>query len=136
MAGSATETIGLSASAWPRARIGAFFDDPRVWATGATYPRTVRPTFGIFSIRYALARGDQSTRRMEWLAAGGYLRAALAVLGGTLSIHLQAGPQCTFVAVGVGMASLGCLALPGLILKTAVARSSPAHLMEASSPAE
>jgi hypothetical protein len=73
---------------------------------------------------------------MEWLAAGGYLRAALAVLGGTLSIHLQAGPQCTFVAVGVGMASLGCLALPGLILKTAVARSSPAHLMEASSPAE
>jgi Na+-driven multidrug efflux pump len=137
MAGLVTEAIGLAACAWPGAWIGAFSDDPRVLATGATYLRTVGPMFGFFGIGYALYCAGQGTGRMEWPVAGACLRAALAVFGGALSIHFGAAPQWTFVAVGVGMASFGCLALPGLILKSGFgARTSPARLTVASSPAE
>jgi putative MATE family efflux protein len=137
MAGLVTETIGLAASAWPNAWIGAFSDDPRVLATGATYLRTVGPMFGFFGVGYALYCAGQGTGRMEWPVAGACLRAALAVLGGALCLYVGAGPQWTFVAVGVGMASFGCLALPGLILKSGfAARRSPAHLTQASSPAK
>ena len=137
LAGLATETIGLAASSWPSLWIGAFSDDPRVLATGAAYLRTVGPTFGFFGIGYALYCAGQGTGQMEWPVAGACLRAALAVLGGALCIHLGAGPQWIFVAVSVGMASFGCLALPGLILKKGfVPRSTPGHLAQASSPAE
>jgi Na+-driven multidrug efflux pump len=134
MAGLATETIGLAASAWPNVWIGAFSDDPRVLATGASYLRTVGPLFGFFGIGYALYCAGQGTGRMEWPVAGACLRAALAILGGALCLHAGAGSQWIFVVIGVGMASFGCLALPGLILKRGfVAGSSPAHLMETSS---
>jgi putative MATE family efflux protein len=137
MAGLVTEAIGLAAFAWPGAWIGAFSDDPRVLATGSTYLRTVGPMFGFFGIGYALYCAGQGTDRMEWPVAGACLRAVLAVVGGALSIHFGAGPQWTFVAVGVGMASFGCLALPGLIRKSGFGpRTSPAHLTVASFPAE
>jgi putative MATE family efflux protein len=126
MAGLVTEAIGLAAFAWPGAWIGAFSDDPRVLATGSTYLRAVGPMFGFFGIGYALYCAGLGTGRMEWPVAA-CLRAALAVVGGALSIHFGAGPQWTFVVVGVGMASFGCLALPGLIRKSASAPEPRRH---------
>jgi putative MATE family efflux protein len=137
MAGLATEAIGLAASVWPNAWIGAFSDDTRVLATGATYLRTVGPMFGFFGIGYALYCVGQGTGQMHWPVAGACLRAAIAALGGALCLHLGAGPQWMFVAVSIGMASFGCLALPGLFLKRGFAhRNACGHLTRASSPAE
>jgi hypothetical protein len=66
MTGLATETVGLAASAWPSAWIGAFSDDPRGLATGATYLRTVAPIFGFFRIGYVLyCAGDGNAARVE-----------------------------------------------------------------------
>ena len=137
LAGLATETIGLAASFWPNLWISAFSDDPRVLATGAIYLRTVGPMFGFFGIGYALYCAGQGTGQMGWPVVGACLRAALAVLGGALCLHIEAGPQWIFVAVSVGMASFGCLALPGLILKKGfVARRTPGYLDQPWCPAE
>jgi hypothetical protein len=104
MTGLATETVGLAASAWPSAWIGAFSDDPRGLATGATYLRTVAPIFGFFRIGYALYCAGEGTDRMERRATGGCLRAALAVLGGALSVHVGAGrPKLTCTPDGSGI---------------------------------
>jgi hypothetical protein len=43
------------------------------------------------------------------------VRAALAVLGALSCLYVGAGVHSIFLAVAVGMASFGCLALPGLI---------------------
>lgn len=129
MAGLITEAIGLAASVWPYAWIGAFSDDPRVLATGAVYLRTVGPVFGFFGVGYALYCAGQGTGQMEWPVVGACLRAALAVLGGALCLQMGAGPQWIFVAVSVGMASFGCVALPGLILRKGFELRAPAaHL--------
>src|SRR5262249_50690742 len=132
-AGLVTEAIGLAASSWPSTWIEAFSSDPRVVAAGATYLRTVGPMFGFFGIGYALYCAGQGTGQMAWPVAGACLRAALAIVGGALCIHIGAGPQWVFVAVSIGMASFGCLALPGLILKNGFGlRNTLGHLSQAS----
>lgn len=137
MAALATETVGLAAAIWPRLWIGAFSDDPLVLATGATYLRTVGPMFGLFGVGYSLYCAGQGTGRMGWPAIAACVRAALAVLGGALCIYLGAGLQWIFVAVSVGMASFGCLALPGLIVKSGIVpRGKSGHPTQPSCPAE
>jgi Na+-driven multidrug efflux pump len=137
LAGLATEAIGLAAWVWPNAWIGAFSNDPGVLATGATYLRTVGPVFGFFGIGYALYCVGQGTGQMHWPVAGACLRAAIAALGGALCLHLGAGPQWMFVAVSVGMASFGGLALPGLFLKKGfLPRHACGQLTQVSSPPE
>jgi hypothetical protein len=101
--GLATEIVGLAASAWPSAWIGAFSDDPRGLATGATYLRTVAPIFGFFGIGYALYCAGEP--RAEWSGARpAPVCAPLAVLGGALSIHVGAGrPTLTCTPDGSGI---------------------------------
>jgi len=43
------------------------------------------------------------------------VRAAVAILGGLSCLHAEANVHWIFLSVAVGMASFGCLALPGLI---------------------
>jgi Na+-driven multidrug efflux pump len=137
LAGLVTEAVGLAASCWPSVWIEAFSDDPRALATGAIYLRTVGSMFGFFGVGYALYCAGQGTGQMGWPVAGACLRAALAIVGGALCIHIGAGPRWVFVAVSIAVASFGCLALPGLILKRGFGlRNTLGHLSQASSPAE
>jgi putative MATE family efflux protein len=115
LAGLTAETVGLVAAAWPDVWIGAFSTDPDVIAAGSDYVRTVGPTFGFFGIGYAMYCVGQGTGGMRWPVAGACVRAALAVSGGLACLRLQAGVHWIFLSVAVGMASFGCLALPGLI---------------------
>ena len=115
LAGLTAETIGLVAATWPYIWIGAFSRDAGVIAVGSDYLRTVGPMFGFFGVGYAMYCVGQGTGGMKWPVAGACVRAALAVLGGLTCLHLGLGVRWIFVAVAIGMASFGCLALPGLI---------------------
>jgi len=114
-AGLTAETIGLAAAIWPEVWIGAFSTDAGVIAIGSDYLRTVGPMFGFFGIGYAMYCVGQGTGGMRWPVAGACVRAAVAVSGGLSCLYLGAGVHWIFVAVAIGMASFGCLALPGLI---------------------
>ena len=115
MAGLTAEAIGLAAAIWPEVWIGAFSRDAGVISAGSDYLRTVGPMFGFFGIGYAMYCVGQGTGGMRWPFAGASVRAAVAILGGLSCLHVGAGVHWIFVAVAVGMASFGCLALPGLI---------------------
>jgi Na+-driven multidrug efflux pump len=115
LAGLTAEAIGLAAAIWPDVWIGAFSRDPGIIAIGSDYLRTVGPMFGFFGIGYAMYCVGQGTGGMRWPVAGACVRAVLAVLGALSCLHVGAGVHRIFLAVAVGMASFGCLALPGLI---------------------
>ena len=115
LAGLTAEAIGLAAAIWPEVWIGAFSRNSGVIAAGSDYLRTVGPMFGFFGVGYAMYCVGQGTGGMRWPVAGACVRAALAVLGGLSCLYVGAGVHWIFVAVAVGMASFGCLALPGLI---------------------
>jgi len=115
LAGLTAETIGLAAAIWPDVWIGAFSRDPGIVAIGSDYLRTVGPMFGFFGTGYAMYCVGQGTGEMRWPVAGACVRAALAVLGALSCLYVGAGVHSIFLAVAVGMASFGCLALPGLI---------------------
>jgi putative MATE family efflux protein len=118
LAGVAAEVIGLAGALWPHLWIGAFTDDPDVLAVGSRYLRIVGPTFGFFGIGYALYCVGQGTGYMRWPVMGACLRALIAVAGGALALRLGASIDFVFVAASLGMATFGCLALPGLILRS------------------
>jgi putative MATE family efflux protein len=115
LAGLTAEAVGLAAATWPDLWIGAFSTDARVIAAGSDYLRTVGPMFGLFGIGYAMYCVGQGTGGMRWPVAGACVRAALAVLGGLVCLHLGAGVHWIFLAVAAGMASFGALAVQGLI---------------------
>ena len=106
--------------------LGAFSRDPSVIAVGSEYLRTVGPFFGFFGMGYALYCAGQGTGRMGRPATGALVRAAIAVIGGALALHVGVGLDRFFLAAGVGMAAFGCLSLLGLILRVGyVSRSGP-----------
>jgi Na+-driven multidrug efflux pump len=111
------EAIGLTVACWPLVWLGAFSDDPSVLATGSAYLRTVGPFFGFFGVGYALYCAGQGTGRMGWSATGALVRAGIAIVGGGFALHLGGGLNGIFLAAGIGMATFGCLSLPGLILR-------------------
>jgi Na+-driven multidrug efflux pump len=111
------EAIGLTVACWPLVWLGAFSDDPSVLATGSAYLRTVGPFFGFFGIGYALYCAGQGTGRMGWPATGALVRAGIAIVGGGFALHLGGGLNGIFFAAGIGMATFGCLSLPGLLLR-------------------
>jgi Na+-driven multidrug efflux pump len=115
LVGLTAETIGLAAAIWPEVWVGGFSRDAGVIAIGSDYLRTVGPMFGFFGIGYAMYCVGQGTGGMRWPVAGACVRAAVAILGGLSCLHVGASVHWIFLSVAVGMASFGCLALPGLI---------------------
>jgi putative MATE family efflux protein len=111
------ETIGLAVACWPMVWLSAFSRDPSVLVTGSAYLRTVGPFFGFFGMGYALYCAGQGTGRMAWPAAGALVRAGIAIIGGVLALRVSGGLDGIFLAAGLGMATFGCLSLPGLILR-------------------
>ncbi len=111
------EAIGLTVACWPVVWLGAFSDDAAVIATGSLYLRTVGPFFGFFGVGYALYCAGQGTGRMGWPATGALVRAGIAIIGGGLALQVGGGLDGIFLAAGIGMATFGCLSLPGLVLR-------------------
>jgi len=119
-----TEAIGVSAALYPETWIGLFGGDPHVVSVGSDYLRTVGPFFGFFGIGYVLYSTGQATGHMALPVLGALVRAAVAIIGGYVLVRTEAPLQSNFVAVAVGMAAFGLIALPALIARIGYARGS------------
>lgn len=115
MACALTEMIGLAAAAFPELWIEMFSQDPTVLRIGTEYLQRVGPFFGFFGLGYVLYCAGQATGRMEASVLAALLRAAVAVLGGYAVVWLKADVTWNFIAVALGMAVFGLLAMPPLI---------------------
>jgi Na+-driven multidrug efflux pump len=118
IASALTESIGLTAAAFPQQWIGLFSQDPSVLQVGAEYLHRVGPFFGFFGLGYVLYCVGQGTRQMEASVIAALLRAAIAVLGGLVVVWLKADVTWNFVAVAFGMVAFGLFALPPLIWRS------------------
>ena len=112
------ELIGLAASAFSRAWIGIFSQDPSVLQVGADYLHRVGLLFGFFGLGYVLYCVGQATGRMQASVLAALVRAAIAVLGGYVVVWLKADATWNFVAVALGMVAFGLFALPQLIKRS------------------
>lgn len=111
------EVIGVAFAIWPELWMRAFSADSAVIAIGVAYLKTVGPFFGFFGVGYALYCVGQGARRMEWPVLGAVTRAAIAGVGGFVSVHAGFTLDHVFVAVSLGMLGFGCLSLTGLALR-------------------
>lgn len=118
------EIVGLSGALFPEAWIGIFSADPRVISVGSDYLRIVGPFFGFFGMGYVLYCTGQATGRMALPVLGALVRAGVAIVGGYALVVADAKLQSNFIAVAVGMAAFGLIALPALIGRTGYGRVS------------
>lgn len=109
------EIVGLSGALFPEAWIGMFSGDPHVISVGSDYLRIVGPFFGFFGMGYVLYCTGQATGRMALPVLGALVRAGVAIVGGYALVIAEAKLQSNFIAVAVGMAAFGLIALPALI---------------------
>jgi putative MATE family efflux protein len=91
MAAAVTGSIGLLGALAPGAWLGLFTTEPAVLAAGARYLTVVGPTYGFFGLGLALYFASQGAGRMLWPLLGGFLRLALAAVGGWLVVHRSGG---------------------------------------------
>jgi putative MATE family efflux protein len=113
MAFALTESIGLAAALFPRAWLGLFTTDPDVIAAGSAYLRVVGPAYGFFGLGLALYFASQGAGRLLWPLLAGFMRLALAAIGGWLVVHALGGGivalslviAAAFVVFGVTLAS-------------------------------
>jgi Na+-driven multidrug efflux pump len=94
-----TEAVGLLAALFPRTWLGLFTADPDVLAAGSTYLRVAGPSYGFFGLGLALYFASQGAGRLLWPLAAGFMRLALAVIGGWLVIHGFGGGLAALSAV-------------------------------------
>ncbi|MBP0495097.1 MATE family efflux transporter [Pararoseomonas indoligenes] len=120
MAALVAEAIGLAAAFWPEVWLGGFSGEPEVLATGTAYLRTTGPFYGFFGAAFAAYCAAQGAGRMGWPVAGAFTRSAIAILGGWMT----AGLHGLFLAVGLGMAAFGLIAMVGLITKAGYVAAS------------
>jgi MATE family, multidrug efflux pump len=114
LAGLTAEAVGLAAATWADIWIGTLSADARVVAAGSDYLTTVGPMFGFFGIRMrcmasAKVRAERNGRQQAPVCGRRWLCWVASCL------YLGAGVHSIFLAVAIGMASFGSLALPGLI---------------------
>lgn len=109
MAGVLTGSVGLGAALWPEAWLGLFGEDRAMLAIGTQYLRIVGPTYGLFGVGLALYFAAQGAGQVGWALTAGLLRAAVALGGGVLALHLGFGPVGLFVALGLGLAVLAAV---------------------------
>jgi Na+-driven multidrug efflux pump len=102
-----TETIGLLAAFWPEAWLGLFGHDPAMLATGATYLRTVGPTYGFFGLGLSLYFASQGAGRLFWPLFAGLLRLIVAVGGGWLAFRFTGSLHATFMALACALVIYG-----------------------------
>jgi Na+-driven multidrug efflux pump len=110
-----TEAIGLAAAVWPHLWLGLFSADATVIETGAAYLRVVGPTYGFFGLGLALYFASQGAGRLFWPLSAGFIRMAVAIVGGWFALALTGSPQWLFAALAFG------LFLHGTVLLAAIA---------------
>jgi putative MATE family efflux protein len=110
-----TETIGLTAAAFPAAWLTLFDRDPTMLAAGSAYLRAVGPFYGFFGLGMALYFASQGAGRLLWPLVAGMIRLAIAVGGGWLMLHTSGDLAHVFLALGAALAAYG------LVIAAAVA---------------
>jgi putative MATE family efflux protein len=86
-----TETIGVVAALVPAAWMRLFTHDAEVIAAGSAYLHVVGPSYGFFGLGLALYFASQGARRLLWPLIAGFMRLAVAALGGWIVIHWLGG---------------------------------------------
>ncbi len=113
-----TELIGLCAATFPDAWLTLFSHDPATLQAGTTYLHIVGPFYGLFGLGMALYFAAQGAGRLLWPLIAGLLRLTVAVTGGLLAWHLNAGLPGVFLALGLGLATYGLLNTAPLLTST------------------
>lgn len=103
----ATGAIGLAAALWPGAWLSLFSADPAVIAAGSAYLRVVGPAYGFFGLGLALYFASQGAGRLFWPLAGGFLRFAIAIGGGSILLEATGSLVALFVALALGLFAYG-----------------------------
>ncbi len=113
-----TETVGLTAAAFPAAWLGLFGHDPAMLATGSAYLHWVGPTYGFFGLGLCLYFASQGAGRLAWPLIAGMIRMLIAIGGGWLAYRLTG----TLTAVFAVLAA--ALVIYGLTVATAIGRGA------------
>src|SRR5262249_37583901 len=113
-----TETIGVAAALWPQAWLRLYSTDPRVIEAGSAYLRVVGPVYGFFGMGLALYFSSQGAGRLLWPLTAGFLRMAVALLGGWLVLHLTGSLTWLFAAVALGLVIYGTTVLVAVVSGT------------------
>lgn len=105
---SVTASIGLLAALFPRVWLGLFTQDPQVQAAGASYLLIVGPTYGFFGLGLALYFASQGAGRLGWPLIAGFVRLAVAAMGGWLGGYwLGWGLAAIYAAMALALVIFG-----------------------------
>jgi Na+-driven multidrug efflux pump len=82
---------------------------------GSAYLRVVGPFYGFFGLGMALYFSSQGAGRLLWPLTAGFLRMAVALLGGWLALHLTGSLTWLFAAVALGLVIYGATVLAAVL---------------------
>lgn len=102
-----TESIGLAAAIWPETWLGLFSAEPEMIAAGSLYLRIVGPAYGFFGLGLVLYFASQGAGQLLWPLGVGFLRLAIAVIGGWLVLALTGELQWLFATVALALVVYG-----------------------------
>ncbi len=102
-----TETIGLIAAIFPVAWISLFSEEHGAIDAGVAYLQIVGPVYGFFGAGLALYFASQGAGQLLWPLACGFLRLAIAGLGGWLALEFTGSLSGLFFALAAGLVAYG-----------------------------
>ncbi|KAB1088546.1 MATE family efflux transporter [Neorhizobium galegae] len=102
-----TEVIGLIAAIFPVAWISLFSEEHGAIDAGVAYLQIVGPVYGFFGGGLALYFASQGAGQLLWRLACGFLRLAIAGLGGWLALEFTGSLNGLFFALAVGLVAYG-----------------------------
>lgn len=109
IAGALTEAIGVAGAMMPQAWLSLFGQDAAMIATGSQYLRSVGPFYGFFGMALALYFASQGAARLAWPLIAAALRVTIALGGGAIALHLGAGLEGVFMALGLALFANGMI---------------------------
>lgn len=102
-----TESVGLTAAAFPLAWLTLFGTDPSMLEAGTAYLRVVGPVYGFFGLGLVLYFASQGAGRLKWPVIGNVVRLAVAALGGYVALRLGLGLVGLFAAQALALVLYG-----------------------------
>lgn len=102
-----TEAIGIAAALWPEEWLGLFSNEADMIDVGSAYLRIVGPTYGFFGLGLSLYFASQGAGRLLWPVASGFLRTAIALIGGWIAMHFAGSLNGLFAAIAVALVAYG-----------------------------
>ncbi len=104
-----TEVIGLIAAVFPVGWISLFSEEHGAIDAGVAYLQIVGPVYGFFGAGLALYFASQGAGQLFWPLACGFLRLAIAGVGGWLALQLTGSLNGLFFALAAGLVVYGTL---------------------------